>query len=330
MSKTRKIIVILICALFLPVNISMAKDKHIKKAKSALDLQLIFYGYPKQGISQSGMAMINNSGLSNVHDVTFMRDGGELSPNGRFIAYDNCSDPGHGIYLANPDGSNSRKLISLTSKSCLNSIRWSPDSTKLSYSSSGPLHVLDIASKRDRLIPNTRGSDLHCWSPAGDEIVYGKSGQSETAFRLLYITDLNGNNRQITFENDFVPCGSDYNKIDTWAPAWSPDGKTITFTQCDNLFVMSPTGRDLRQLTTSRNNSRLLPNGPFTTAYSPRWSPDSRWIIFIGDTDVLKRISVDGNTIVEIGKLPYWGGSFSIAPAQTKRKGGVGRKKTMY
>jgi len=44
------------------------------------------------------------------------------------------------------------------------------------------------------------------------------------------------------------------------------------------------------------------------------WSPDGRWIFFIGEGDVLKRISADGNQIVEIGKLPYRGGPFSIAP----------------
>src|SRR2546423_175837 len=38
---------------------------------SALDLRLVFYGYPKIGVPQSGAAIISETGLSNIHDVTF-------------------------------------------------------------------------------------------------------------------------------------------------------------------------------------------------------------------------------------------------------------------
>src|SRR6188474_985673 len=69
-------------------------------ANSELDLRLVFYGYPKQGVPQSGTAVISAAGLSNIRDLTFTRSGGELSPNGRFIAYDNCSIVNRGIYLA--------------------------------------------------------------------------------------------------------------------------------------------------------------------------------------------------------------------------------------
>src|SRR2546427_7103097 len=53
-------------------------------ADSGLDLRLVFYGYPKIGVPQSGAAMISERGLSDVHDITFSLIGGELSPNGRF------------------------------------------------------------------------------------------------------------------------------------------------------------------------------------------------------------------------------------------------------
>src|SRR5712691_3504730 len=97
---------------------------------SALDLQLLFYGYPKRGVPQSGIAMISENGLSNIRDVTFT---GELSPNGRFIACDNCGNVNRGIYLDEPDGSKAQLVIPLSDNHCLGTIRWSPDSTKLSY-----------------------------------------------------------------------------------------------------------------------------------------------------------------------------------------------------
>jgi Tol biopolymer transport system component len=295
-------------------------------ANSALDLRIIFYGYPQIGVPRAGTAEIHETGISNIRDITFSPIGGELSPNGRFIAYDNCSTANRGIYLAEPDGSKAQMVMPLSGNYCVD-VRWSRDSTKLSYTSQQDrsLRIFDIASKSDTLIPNTQGADWHSWSPAGNEIVYGRLRGRVGAGpvgRLLYITDLRGKSRQLTFADDFVPCGRERNIIDASAPAWSPKGDAIAFTQGECLFVVSPTGGDLRQLTTPPYASTPSPKMPVTFAYSPRWSPDGRWIIFngegglcrIGDGAVLNRISPDGNTIVAIGKLPYCGGPFSIAP----------------
>ena len=288
-------------------------------ANSELNLRLVFYGYPKLGVPQSGTAVISSKGLSDLHDITFTRHGGELSPNGRFIAYDNCASPGRGIYLAEPDGSKARMVVPLIDKYCVD-IRWSPDSTKLSYIS-GPdrsLRIHDIGSKSDRSIRGAQKVDWHWWSPSGNEIVYAKGGRSShgrPGGRWLQITDLTGKGRRLTFVRNFVPCKHEGNLVDTSAPAWSPKGGTIAFTQCERLFVISPKGHGLRQLTTPpADGPRQSPKMPVTSAYSPRWSPDGRWIIFIGDGEMLKRISADGKTIVDIGRLPYRGGPFSIAP----------------
>ena len=68
--------------------LSSATPPALAGTDSALDLRLVFYGYPKIGVPRSGTARISESGLSDVHDITFSLIGGELSPNGRFIAYD--------------------------------------------------------------------------------------------------------------------------------------------------------------------------------------------------------------------------------------------------
>jgi Tol biopolymer transport system component len=289
------------------------------KPPSQLEWLLVFYGFPQIGVPQSGIATITDAGLANVHDVTFLRTGGELSPDGRLIAYDNCAALQRGIYVAEPDGSNATRILPLSDSSCVD-LRWSPDGTKLSYSSRRDfqLHVIDLASKQEEVLGRTDVAGWHSWSPAGDEIVYER-GTGKTG-RLLYVTDLHGSSRQITFARDFQPCEWEYNLIDTWAPAWSPKGDKIAFTQCGSLFVISPNGKDLRQLTSVRYTSQTsaLPVAP---AYSPRWSPDGRWIIFIGQVFVrsgqgepLKRISADGNVVVDIGTLPYPGAPFSVGP----------------
>jgi len=181
-------------------------------AESALDLQLVFHGYPKVGVPRSGAARISESGLSDIHDITYSQIGGELSPNGRLIAYDSCNTTNRGIYLSEPDGSNAQMLIRFGGGSCVE-VRWSPDSAKFSYTNpqDRSLHIFDIAGRRDTLIPNTQIADLHWWSPDGNEIVYGRMERRNPGdpfgpvHRLLYITDLSGNNRQLTFAGDFVP-----------------------------------------------------------------------------------------------------------------------------
>jgi Tol biopolymer transport system component len=288
---------------------------------SAIRLLIVFFGTPQIGIVKSGSAVITDAGLSDIHDITFTRCGGELSPDGRSIAYDNRCGPDRGIYLAEPDGKKATRVAPLSDNYCVG-IRWSPDGTKLSCVS-GPehaLHVFDIAGNRDRLIPNTEGAGWHWWSPAGDQIVYERQTSKPFSGRLLYITDLHGNNRQLTFATDFLPCEASRDLVDTWAPAWSPKGDRIAFTQCNRLFTISPSGKDLKQLTTSRFDPDTAALAS-TDAYSPRWTPDGRWIIFIGESvvwigqgSVLKRISPEDNSVVEIGKLPYGGGPFSIAP----------------
>ena len=301
-----------------PASATTPASAEIERS-SALDLRLVFHGYPQIGVPRSASAIITDEGLSHLHDVTFLRIGGELSPDGRFIAYDNCISANHGIDVAEPNGSKATRVVPLSEMACVD-IRWSPDGTKLSYAGGRDraLHVFDLAGKREEVIANTEGAGWHWWSPSGNEIVYER-GTGKTG-RLLYVTDLHGNNRQLTFARDFSPCGREYNLIDTWAPAWSPEGDKIAFTQCGSLFVISPSGRDLRQLTAMgyASQTSTLPIAP---AYSPRWSPDGRWIIFIsqafirsGEGSPLKRISPDHNQVVTIGALPYPGAPFSIAP----------------
>jgi dipeptidyl aminopeptidase/acylaminoacyl peptidase len=281
-------------------------------------LLIVFSGVRQIGVSVSGSAVISNAGLSDIHDLTFTSIGGELSPDGSLIAYDNCSSPNRGIYIAEPDGRNASRVLPLSGNQCV-VVRWSPDSKKFSYVSSQDrsLHIFEIAGKREDVIPNVDSAGWHSWSPDSNEIVYER-GNGKTG-RLLHVTDLRGNSRQLTFAQDFRPCEFQANLIDTWAPAWSPKGDKIAFTQCGSLFLISPSGKDLRQLTSgyASQTSAL----PATPAYSPRWSPDGRWIIFIAQTVVrigagspLKCISSDHGVVMDIGSLPYGGGPFSIAP----------------
>ena len=64
----------------------------------------------------------------------------------------------------------------------------------------------------------------------------------------------------------------------TGYPVWSPDGRTIAFTQGDGdleVFVVNVDGSGLRNLT---DNERIQDTNPV-------WSPDGRAIAFLTDRD---------------------------------------------
>ena len=168
-----------------------ATSPELSQSTATFDFKIVFLGYSPVGISRSGSAVITSAGLTNFKETKFAPASGELSPDGHFFAYDNCATRDRGIYLAEGDGTRSRRIVPL-SGDCI-SIRWSPDGKRLSYSSppDSSLHI-DISSEIDTVIPNSQGADWHWWSPAGDEIVYGRTEVGKPAPRLLYITDLKG------------------------------------------------------------------------------------------------------------------------------------------
>ncbi|MEX2270458.1 MAG: gamma-glutamyltransferase [Vicinamibacterales bacterium] len=63
-------------------------------------------------------------------------------------------------------------------------------------------------------------------------------------------------------------------------PAFSPDGKRLAVSWLDELWTMSPDGRDERKLVAIVAN-----DGSWLSERDPAWSPDGRWIAFSADTN---------------------------------------------
>lgn len=234
--------------------------------------------------------MLGADGISNITDMPFPHPG-ELSPDGRRIAFDTCARSHRAIAIATLDNSDSWSVGPVFGEACV-TVRWSLDAAKLSYAGGQDslVHVIDLVTGVDIALPTFFASGWHSWSPRGDSIAYetGRGGM-----RRIDVIDLaTWRTRQLVGPKQFGAC-------EVWAPDWSPVADHIAFTSCDRtLYVVNADGRELRRLATS--------------AYAPRWSIDGESLLFL-TSRTLRRVPAGGGRIENLGSLPYFGGPFSLA-----------------
>jgi dipeptidyl aminopeptidase/acylaminoacyl peptidase len=236
----------------------------------------------------------------------------QISPDGAMVAYvvsrhDRDADELQStIWLAAVSGSTSPRQFSNGTKD--NSPRWSPDGRALVFvGDRGNKPQLLLASldggEPTAMTDQPNGVSQPAWSPDGSRIAYvarvGDAGPPDDASpaekraprvvtnlswrfdgigvfdgRLphVFVVDIaSGASKQLT-RGDF---GDD-------APAWSPDGESIAFVSDrrrerhdevlrSDLWVVPANGGRARRVTRARG-----------AAAFPTWSPDGRWIAFIG------------------------------------------------
>lgn len=162
------------------------------------------------------------------------------------------------IFVVNTDGTGLHQLTPETPDYTYDdSPSWSPDGSRLLYSHSGALYVINVDGTSPTSL-GVGGSDAS-WSPDGSRIAYAAyTGNVEH----LYVVDANGtNNQQLT-----TPTYADQ------YPRWSPDGKLITFQRVESqtpaifhVYKIAPDGTGLTRLDTAT-----------ASEYEATWSPMSR------------------------------------------------------
>jgi Tol biopolymer transport system component len=213
------------------------------------------------------------------------------SPDGSRLAF-TYGEPSGGllgdmsVYMIDADGENLRLIARCPPRSgdptgtCDNSgaLSWSPDGTRMTFTSGEVLYVVDVRSDEVEPIAGCDGCAYHgeihgpVWSPTGDWIAFG--GDST----LELVTPDGRAWRTIVKPND-VP-----NPGRPAEPAWSPDGTQLTFSSEVGVLVVNEDGSDLRVIAVQAA----------IVFASPSWSPDGRHVIFMNTPEL------DGRTIAEI------------------------------
>lgn len=182
------------------------------------------------------------------------------SPSGTLIAFDSDRDGERGVYVADVDGRNVRR-VSGEGFAAIPS--WSPDSGTLAFVRAEPrrpdvwnLWTVDLASGETRRITSHRAGQPWgaSWFPDGDHIAYGRGDR-------LVVRDLT------TGSERGYPAPLKGRLVG--APAVSPDGRRI-------LFQVSRQGTWLLDL--RKGTIRKVMSDPSAEDYA--WSPDGRRVAY--------------------------------------------------
>jgi Tol biopolymer transport system component len=194
--------------------------------------------------------------------------------NGR-IAFNSNRDGDAEIYTMAPDTSDLRRLTAAPGEDF--GPAWSADGSRIAFTSerdgNQEIYVMDADGSNETRLTESPGADLQpAWAPDGRRVVFtsDRAGSYD-----LYIVNVDGSDlTRLT--------SAPGRELD---PEWSPDGRRVAYASHDGpdgVLTVTPTGGDVRQLTTTGNVIGL------------DWSPDGSRIVFTTG-DVLTMNAADGS-----------------------------------
>lgn len=208
-----------------------------------------------------------------------------------------CGRPIKEIHIMDFDGANVNKLTK-DGKLAL-SPSWAPDGKRILFTSYRPavrggfvnpnLYTLNLQTNKRDAVSAAKGLNTGgVFHPKENKVAYtfsqGGKGKPE-----IWIHDLDNNTRSRLTETQYF----------TIEPDWSPDGSLITYsssrTGSPHIYVGKPTKDDKPR--------RLTFAGVYNS--SPKFSPDSKTIVFSGQENRLNnfnvfRVDVSGSNLVRL------------------------------
>lgn len=216
------------------------------------------------------------------------------SPDGQEILFEDRYDGNSAIFLANVDDMEIKKL---TPDSPGKSPLWSPNGEQILYLQSSAVDyswrvfIMSRDGSNQSPIQGLLVSHYYIsWSPDGQWLAISiddKSGGTSQIYRLAIDT---GELSQLTH----LECSN-------YIPIWSPDGQYIAFShncpkdEDDAIYILSLADSDLV----------LLATLPETRLFGFRWSPDGRFVAYMGhNKDGNNSLFIsrpDGSDLAQIG-----------------------------
>jgi len=232
----------------------------------------------------------DGTGLKKVIDLGKNTDFPSYSPDGRWLYFQsNASGRSH-VYRCTPEGKDVKVLTEgdRLGKSWKEAFGYalSRDGRRLLYTvhdgTTGRVALADADGGNPRLLfPKLGYTYMGALSPAGDRAVV--SGPAR-GYRLLVADLADGEPRDLTPDHP-----------DSYAPQFTPDGKTIVFVRRDgDVYRVGIDGKDLRRLTEGNRyvEFRLSAKDAYGSTDGPQVSPDGKRVAYIGVRDGIPNVFV--------------------------------------
>ena len=188
-------------------------------------------------------------------------------------------------------------------------VAWSPDGTKLALSANqyivaaqpitletqlagentSDLAIYDLTAQRTWLLPGADRPDrleIHPqWSPDGGSIVFSLASPGHHPALVPFDLAVIPYNDGAGGEPRLIP-GASANGRSNYYPRFSPDGRWLSFCQCDGGDLIRPTS-DIFLLPASLEGQphRLESNAPYAADSWHSWSSNSHWLVFATKRD---------------------------------------------
>lgn len=230
------------------------------------------------------------------------------SPDGKRIAFVSRRGGNEDIYVMNADGTNVRRLT--TARAPDIQPAWSPNGRQIVFTSQRnanfKLYVMNANGSKQRVLTQTArwvANSSPSWSPDGRWIAFASNRLKDGNGEVFKMRPDGSRVTRLTFTDTNTELSPD-----DGFPQWSPDGKQIVFSSTrvtgqHDLWVMSPTGKNLRRVTRT----------PTYDDWGARWSRDGTRIVFYavplnGTVSDVYVVNADGTNLRRItrGTSPVW------------------------
>ncbi len=243
---------------------------------------IVFASY-RSGMNQLYSMDARGGNLQQLTDSPSGAFGAVVSPRGGRVAFkNNVNSAAPSIAIMSIDGSEVVDLVKLESQT--QHIAWSPDGSKLTFSSqvNGYYQIFSInadGTNLQQLTHGARSAISASWGPAGDRILY-VSANASLDDPVLFWMNANGTDPQP------VPLPTERTVPSPFtAPAWSPDGHHVLIESSGDIWLldMNPGGISAAEKLTHTSN---------VYEYEPAWSPEGGAFAYTAASDAGEIISV--------------------------------------